>query len=181
VIGSDIKCDCCGKDYTPSKFEIHAGGNKHKPYVNILLEDTNEPIERFRGPKQSPLITKLKVKEKFNGKKLDDTSSPTPSKHEFNLGTQEEASPKLAKSEEEIATSTTSSDEQFKQTTKILTTEKEEESISKIASNNEELKTSLEESASDSKGISEEVSTPSPKSFTARRKNKIITGTEKSM
>ena len=48
ILNNYIKCDCCGNLFTPSKWEMHAGGNKHKPYVNILVEDSNEPLEEYR-------------------------------------------------------------------------------------------------------------------------------------
>ncbi|CAK9149220.1 unnamed protein product, partial [Ilex paraguariensis] len=34
-----IKCSCCQKVFTLSKFEAHAGGTNHRPSANIFLED----------------------------------------------------------------------------------------------------------------------------------------------
>jgi len=35
-----IRCGCCSKIITISKFEIHAGSKLHQPYQNIFVEDT---------------------------------------------------------------------------------------------------------------------------------------------
>ncbi|PIN25448.1 Histone acetyltransferase [Handroanthus impetiginosus] len=40
-----IKCSCCGKVFTLSKFEVHAGSTNHRPSAHIFLEDGRSLLE----------------------------------------------------------------------------------------------------------------------------------------
>ncbi|KAL6967691.1 hypothetical protein U1Q18_033498 [Sarracenia purpurea var. burkii] len=67
ITGHGIKCNCCQRVFTLSKFEAHAGSTYHRPAANIFLEDGRSLLDcqsqlRCRNSKKNLMSKQREMK-----------------------------------------------------------------------------------------------------------------------
>jgi hypothetical protein len=49
IIESNIICECCNEEFSPSRFEVHSDGTWHRPWLYIFLVDTERNLKYYKN------------------------------------------------------------------------------------------------------------------------------------